>query len=63
MEILVFALVAITTLYRREEKFVREPHTFQPLDVQALRHVYEAQEKSSERPFDQSESYVIATVS
>ena len=59
MEILVFALVAMTKLYRREEKFVREPHTFQPLDVQALRHVYKTREKSSERPFDQPESYVV----
>lgn len=59
MEILVFALVAITKLYRHEEKFVREPHTFQPLNVQALRHVYKTEEKSSGRPLDQPESYVV----
>jgi hypothetical protein len=58
MEILVFAIVAIIKLYRHEEKFVRESHKFQPLDVQALRHVY-SEEKSSERPFDQPESYVV----
>ena len=40
MEILVFALVAMTKLYRREVKLVREPHTSKALDVQALRHVY-----------------------
>jgi hypothetical protein len=59
MEILVFALVAIAKLYRREEELVREPHPFQPLDVQALRHVYEIREKSSGQPSDRQKSYVV----
>jgi hypothetical protein len=63
MEILVFALVAMTKLYRREEKVVRESHPFQPLDVQALRHVYEIRETSSGRPSDRQESYVVQPVS
>jgi hypothetical protein len=63
MEILVFALVAIAKLYPREEKLVRESHPFKPLDVQALRYVYEIREKSSGRPSDRQESYVVQAVS
>jgi hypothetical protein len=63
MEVLVFALVAITKLYRPKEKFVPEPHQFQPLDVQALKQVYNARVESSRRSSDRPESYAVQAVS
>jgi hypothetical protein len=63
MEVLVFALVAMTMLYRREEKIVPETHHFQPFDVQALKRVYNARYETSGRPSDRQKSYVVTTVS
>jgi hypothetical protein len=63
MEILVFALLAVFKLYRPEEKIVREPHQFQPLDVQVLEQVYHARVESSRPSSDRRESYAVQAVS
>jgi hypothetical protein len=41
MEPLVFAIVAMRTLYNRKEPFVPEPIHFRPIDVQGLKRSYE----------------------
>jgi hypothetical protein len=63
MEILVFALIAMTKLYKRKEKIVPEPHQFQPFDVQTLKQVYNARVQSSSRSSGRQESYVIQAAS
>jgi len=63
MEVLVFAIIAILKLYRPKEKFVPEPHEFQPFDVQTLKQVYSAKGGSSHRSTDRQESYAIQAVS
>jgi hypothetical protein len=63
MEILIFALVAVTKLCRREEKTVPETHPFQPLDVQALKQVYNARVESSRRSSGRQESYAVQAAS
>jgi hypothetical protein len=63
MEVLVFALVAVTKLYRREEKFGHEPLQFQPFDVQALKQVYNLRAESSNRASGRQKSYAIQAVS
>jgi hypothetical protein len=62
MEILVFALVAMK-LFKPKEKIVPEPHQFQPLDVQALKQVYNARVESSGRSSDRQESYAVEALS
>ena len=56
MELLIFALVAARNGYKQEESLVREPDDFQPFDVRALGHVYNANNDSSNRPSGQSPS-------
>jgi len=47
MEPLIFALIAARNGYKQEESLVREPDDFQPFDVRALGHVYNAKNDSS----------------
>jgi hypothetical protein len=63
MEILVFALVAGFMIYQPKKKFVPEPYPFQPLDVQTLKHVYNARSDSSNRSFGRPKSYAAQAVS
>ena len=63
MEALVFALIVVRNAYRRQEAFIPEPHEFQPFDLQALRHSYNAEHNSRSRPSDRQESYVAQAVS
>jgi hypothetical protein len=63
MEALLFALIAVRNAYRRQEAFVPEPYKFQSFDLQALRQVYLAKDKSTSRLSDRQESYVAQSVS
>ena len=63
MEALLFALIAVRNAYRRREAFVPEPSKFQSFDLQALRRVYLAKDKSPSRRSDGQESYVAQSVS
>ena len=56
MEPLIFALIAVRNGYKQEESFVPEPDDFQPFDVRALGHVYNAKNDSSNRPSGRSSS-------
>jgi len=56
MEPLIFALIAARNGYKQEESLVREPDDFQPFDVRALGHVYNAKNDSSNRPAGRSPS-------
>ena len=56
MEPLIFALIAARNGYKQEESLVREPDDFQPFDVRALGHVYNANSDSSSRPSGRSPS-------
>jgi hypothetical protein len=57
MEILIFAIVAGIKIYQPKKKFVPEPYPFQPLDIQTLKHVYNARSDSSNRSFGRPKSY------
>lgn len=63
MEILVFAIVAVHKLYRPEEKMVPETQTFQPLDIQALKQVYNTRIQSSSRWSDRRKPYAVQALS
>ncbi len=62
MEALIFGLVAIMKLFRKEEKMVPEPLQFRSLDVQALKHVYNGR-VSSNRPSARHKSYAAQAMS
>jgi hypothetical protein len=63
MEILVFALLAITKLISPKEIPVAEPEQFQPFDVQTLDQVYKARVESSRRSSDRQEPYAVQAMS
>jgi len=63
MEILIFAFAAGFKAYRPAEKFVPEPYPFQPLDVRALKQVYNARVDSSRRSSDRQKSYAVQALS
>ena len=50
MEILVFALVAARKGYIQRETFVPEVAKFQAFDLRPLRHPYDAEDNSTDRP-------------
>jgi len=49
METLIFAVIAVRNGYKQEQNLVPEPDDFQPFDVRALGHVYNAKNDSSSR--------------
>ena len=63
MEILIFALVAGFKIYQPKKKFVPEPYPFQSLDLQTLKHVYNARSDSSNRSTGRPEPYAVQAVS
>jgi hypothetical protein len=63
MEILVFALVAVSKLCRPREKAVLEPYQFQPFDVQALKQVYKGRVEFGRRFSDRQKSYAVQAAS
>jgi hypothetical protein len=63
MEILVFALVAISKLYRPKERAVLEPYQFQPFDVQTLKQVYNGRVESARRTSNRPKSYAVQAAS
>jgi len=50
MEALILALLIVRTAYRGQESVVPEPDTFQPFDLQALGHDYNANCKAPSPP-------------
>lgn len=62
MEALILALLIVRTAYRRRESVVPEPDTFEPFDLQALGHQYNADYKVSSPPSAAEESCVAHAV-
>jgi hypothetical protein len=58
MEALVVALIAVRNLYRQQESLDSEAEEFQSFDLQELRHLYNAKDKSPSRLSDRQASYV-----
>ena len=56
MQSLIFGFTASLALNERKGIAVPEPDTFQPFDIQALRHIYSATEKSVRQPSAQRQS-------
>ena len=50
--------VAFTLIGRRQETFVPEVDDYRPIDLQALKHSYNAKDNSSIRPSDGKKSLV-----
>ena len=63
MEILIFAFLAGFKIYQPKKKVVLEPYPFQPLDVEALKQVYNPRSDSSNRSIGRPESYAVQAVS
>jgi hypothetical protein len=63
MESLIFGLIAVRYIYNPEKPVLEETETLQPLDVQALRYVYGATERSTGRSTDRNEPQVAQTAS
>ena len=53
MEAVIFTLIGT-----RNERFVSDPAEFQPFDLRALRHSYNAEDNSPRRPSDRKKSFV-----
>ena len=53
MEAVIFTLIST-----RKETFVPESAEFQPFDLRALRHSYNAEDNSPSRPFNRKKSFV-----
>ncbi len=62
MEALILALLIVRAAYRRRESVVPEPDTFQPFDLQALGHQYNADYKAPNPPSAPEESCVAHAV-
>jgi hypothetical protein len=63
MEALVFGLIALIALKKKQERIVSEPAEFQPFDLRGLGRLYDARESSASGTFDRKRSYVAQTVS
>ena len=63
MDSLVFALIAVRNLYNRKEVVPVETETLRPFDLQSLRYVYGATERSAQRATDRNDSHVAQAVS
>ena len=63
MEPLIFAVIAVRNGYKQEQSLVPEPDDFQPFDVRALGHVYNAKNDSSNRPSGRSTSLATGVAS
>jgi hypothetical protein len=63
MDSLIFALMAVRNLYNRQEPVLAETETLQPFDLQSLRYVYGATERSAHRAAGQNDAHVAQAVS
>jgi hypothetical protein len=63
MESLIFAMIAARHLSKRQEPVLDETETLQPFDVQSLRYVFGAMERSSGRSGDRNNSRLAQAVS
>jgi hypothetical protein len=52
MEALVFGLIALNTLQRKQERIVPEPAEFRSFDLRTLERLYNARDNSPGRPSD-----------
>jgi hypothetical protein len=63
MEALVFGLIALVALNKKQERSVPEPAEFQPFDLRSLGHLYDAKDDSPSRISDRERPYVAQTLS
>ena len=58
MEAVSFALIGTRHGYTQHETFAQEAAEFQPFDLRALRHSYNAEDNFPSRPFNRKKSFV-----
>lgn len=63
MEALVFGLIALSTIHKKQELIVPEPDEFQAFDLRALDRPFNTRDSFPGRLSDRKESYVEQTVS
>jgi hypothetical protein len=63
METLIFAFIAVRHLYNPQETFLAEAAQLRPFDLQSLRYVYGARERSTNRPTDRNDSHLAQALS
>ena len=63
MEALVFGLIALMALNKKQERIVPEPAEFQPFDLRSLGHFYDVKDNSPSGTSGRKRSYVAQTVS
>jgi len=63
MESLVFGLIALIALNKKQKPIVPEPAEFQPFDLRSLGHFYDAKDNSPSGMSGRKRSYVAQTVS
>ena len=63
MEALVFGLIALSTIHKKQERIVPEPSEFQSFDLRPLDRTYNTCDNSSGRSSDRRESYLAQAVS
>ena len=63
MDSLVFALIAVRNLYNRQAPVPAEGETLPAFDIQSLRYVYGATERTGHRAADRNDSQVAQAVS
>jgi hypothetical protein len=63
MDSLVFALIAVRSLYNRQEPVIAETESLPAFDFQSLRYVYAATERSARQATGRNDSHVAQAVS
>lgn len=63
METLIFAFIAVLRLYNPQEAALAEAAELPPFDLQSLRYVYGAKERSTNRPADRNDSHLAQALS
>ena len=63
MEALVFGLIALLALSKKQERLVSEPAEFRSFDLRTLSRLCDARENFPCRTSDRKPSYVVQTVS
>jgi hypothetical protein len=63
MEALVFGIIALIALKKKQERIVPEPAELQPFDLRTLGRFHDADDNSPSRISDRKRSYVAQTMS
>ena len=58
MEAVIFTLIGTRNGYTQYDTFAQDSAEFQPFDLRALRHSYNAEDNSPRRPSDRKKSFL-----